>query len=74
MLNQELVKARQEDLLREAAKWHALAQLPPQPRRNPIDLARRALAHWRAVVERIRGTSPTRRHTSARIDPRCDPC
>jgi hypothetical protein len=69
MLMHDLVKARQEDLLREANKEQRVAALSPQPSRLTL-LARRALARWRAAVANLRETRPLRRRASAWLNQR----
>ena len=69
MLMDDLVKARQADLMREAKREHLVAALSPQPNRLTI-LAQRALARWRATLVNLERTRPLRRRASARLGQR----
>jgi hypothetical protein len=64
MLMDDLVKARQADLMREAKKEQIVEAL--SPRRNLLStLAQAMLAHWRATLVILEQTRPIRRRASA---------
>ena len=64
MLMDDLVKARQADLLREAQREQLVEALSPRPDRLTVR-AQRALARWRATLAHLGGTRPLRRRASA---------
>lgn len=70
MLHYELAKARQADLLREAAAIHAGTDPASRSGRKLFALAQGALARFQATMAHLRETKPVRRRALALLGQR----